>query len=451
MTAILDFIRKIQLDAMLFMSGVCAILVLMTVMTRSLSPKRRRILALLELAAMLLLIFDRYAYIYRGDVSRLGYWMVRVSNFMVYFLTLYIVHAITLYLFELLRSRGVAELPRRLLLCELLFFAGVALLIVSQFTGLYYTFDEFNRYQRAPANVLCYVLPLLISFILISVVVKFRKSLSRPIVVSLLLNTIVPIVAAVIQLFTYGVSLTNMTVVGMAIILYGFALSDLIREVEQAREREISHFKEEQKKEHDLFMQTAGALVNAIDAKDKYTNGHSHRVAEYSEKIAREAGKPEEYCEEVYFTALLHDVGKIGVSDAIINKEGKLTDEEFSVIKQHPAMGSQILKSIEQSPYLRTGANYHHERYDGKGYPQGLKGEEIPEMARIIAVADAYDAMTSTRSYRDTLPQSVVRGELVKGRGKQFDPDFADIMIHLMDEDTAYNMREKKLQEVRDA
>ena len=184
-----------------------------------------------------------------------------------------------------------------------------------------------------------------------------------------------------------------------------------------------------------LFEQTAGALVNAIDAKDKYTNGHSHRVAVYSKEIAEAAGRSEDYCDEIYFSALLHDVGKIGIQDTIINKEGRLTDEEFSMIKQHPG--------IEQAPNLRTGANFHHERYDGKGYPEGLRGEEIPEMARIIAVADAYDAMTSKRSYRDTLPQSVVREELVKGRGKQFDPEFADIMLEMMAEDKYYDLREK--------
>ncbi len=162
----------------------------------------------------------------------------------------------------------------------------------------------------------------------------------------------------------------------------------------------------------------------------------------YSKEIAEAAGRSEDYCDEIYFSALLHDVGKIGIQDTIINKEGRLTDEEFSMIKQHPGMGKQILSSIEQAPNLRTGANFHHERYDGKGYPEGLKGEEIPEMARIIAVADAYDAMTSKRSYRDTLPQSVVREELVKGRGKQFDPEFADIMIRLVDADAGYTMRE---------
>ena len=140
---------------------------------------------------------------------------------------------------------------------------------------------------------------------------------------------------------------------------------------------------------------------------------------------------------------LLHDVGKIGVPDAVINKPAKLTDEEFDLIKKHPAIGAQILSNIKEMPELSSGAHWHHERFAGGGYPDGLKGEEIPEEARIIAVADAYDAMTSNRSYRTYMTQETVRNELIKGRGQQFDPKFADIMLKMMDEDPEYKMRER--------
>ena len=127
-----------------------------------------------------------------------------------------------------------------------------------------------------------------------------------------------------------------------------------------------------------------------------------------------------------------------------LNKDGKLTDEEFAQIKHHPEYGNQILSNIRQSPYLSIAAHYHHERFDGRGYPRGLVGEDIPEIARIIAVADSYDAMTSKRSYRDTIPQQKVREELVKGIGTQFDPQFAKIMLHLIDQDLEYSMRERE-------
>ena len=191
-----------------------------------------------------------------------------------------------------------------------------------------------------------------------------------------------------------------------------------------------------------ISMQIVKALSGAIDAKDTYTNGHSTRVADYSKEIARRAGYPEKMQNDIYMMVLLHDVGKIGVPDAIINKPAKLSDEEYSIIQNHPVMGAKILKNITEFPKLVTGARWHHERYDGKGYPDGLCGEEIPMEARIIAVADAYDAMSSRRSYRDELPQSQVRLEVEKGKGTQFDPKFAEIMLHMIDEDTEYQMRE---------
>ena len=183
-------------------------------------------------------------------------------------------------------------------------------------------------------------------------------------------------------------------------------------------------------------------LAAAIDAKDTYTNGHSDRVARYSREIAKRYGYAEKEQDDIYMMGLLHDVGKIGVPDAVINKPGRLTDEEFALIRVHPEIGDRILKKVKEMPKLSIGARWHHERYDGNGYPDGLKGNEILEEARIIAVADAYDAMTSHRSYRDILPQEVVRGEIEKGKGTQFDPVFADIMLQMIDEDREYQMHE---------
>lgn len=201
----------------------------------------------------------------------------------------------------------------------------------------------------------------------------------------------------------------------------------------EAKRRQVERLSEE-------VMRT---LANTIDAKDPYTNGHSLRVAKYSKEIAKRAGKTKTQQKEIYEMALLHDIGKIGVPDTIINKDTRLTDEEYEAIKQHPAIGSDILKTIEEIPEIMIGARWHHERYDGRGYPDRLAGTEIPEAARIIGVADAYDAMTSKRSYRNILSQEVVRGEIERGKCTQFDPVFADIMIQMIDEDIRYTMREK--------
>ncbi len=203
--------------------------------------------------------------------------------------------------------------------------------------------------------------------------------------------------------------------------------------------------KEKTKENEQLFFHVVASLADAIDAKDTYTNGHSGRVAEYSKEIARRYGYDEKSQDNIYMMGLLHDVGKIGVPDEVINKPGRLTDEEFAAIKKHPSIGGRILSNIVEMPALSAGAKWHHERYDGKGYPEGLKGDEIPEEARIIAVADAYDAMTSNRSYRGALPQEKVREQIENGKGSQFDPVFADIMIAMIDEDKDYKMHDSKM------
>ena len=184
------------------------------------------------------------------------------------------------------------------------------------------------------------------------------------------------------------------------------------------------------------------ALVKTIDAKDPYTNGHSVRVAEYSKMIAEQEYSDTQKIQNIHNIALLHDIGKIAIPDDIINKPGKLTDEEYNLIKAHTITGAQILSEISSYPDLINGAKYHHERYDGRGYPCGLKGEEIPEIAAIIGVADAYDAMTSNRSYRKMLPQEVVRNEISKGLGTQFHPKWGKIMLQLIDQDTSYTMHQ---------
>lgn len=200
---------------------------------------------------------------------------------------------------------------------------------------------------------------------------------------------------------------------------------------------------EQHEKLERMSLQIVKALSSAIDAKDTYTNGHSTRVAEYSREIARRAGFSKEVQDNIYMMGLLHDVGKIGIPDAIINKPAKLSDEEYAIIQSHPVTGSDILGNITEFPKLCTGARWHHERYDGTGYPDGVCGRAIPDEARIIAIADAYDAMSSKRSYRSILPQAYIRSEMQKGKGTQFDPVFVEIMLSMIDEDTDYQMREK--------
>ncbi len=172
------------------------------------------------------------------------------------------------------------------------------------------------------------------------------------------------------------------------------------------------------------FVGALSALVSAIDAKDPYTRGHSQRVALLAKQIASKAGLSEHEVTDVYIAGLVHDVGKIAVPESVLRKQGRLTDEEFAIVKQHPERGYQILRDIPGSRTILDGVLHHHERFDGGGYPHGLAKESIPRVARIIAIADTFDAMSSTRTYRRALSRVDVLAEMSRLAGKQFDPEF---------------------------
>ncbi len=176
------------------------------------------------------------------------------------------------------------------------------------------------------------------------------------------------------------------------------------------------------KKLQEFTQEIIGAFSNCIDGKDAYTNGHSRRVAYYTKLLAQKLGESKENVDKFYNIALLHDIGKIGIPEAILTKPGKLTDEEFAIMKSHAARGYEILKDVKIQEDIAAGAHHHHERYDGRGYPDGLSGENIPWVARIIAVADTFDAMSSNRPYRDKLPLTFIVEEIENCAGSQFDP-----------------------------
>jgi HD-GYP domain-containing protein (c-di-GMP phosphodiesterase class II) len=192
------------------------------------------------------------------------------------------------------------------------------------------------------------------------------------------------------------------------------------RNVELFRERE------------ELLVSMVRALVSAIEAKDEYTRGHSERVALYGKRLAEELGLGEDYCERLYLTGLLHDVGKIGVRDAVLRKPDALTDDEFEEIKQHPDKGWSILQDLEPLNYVLPGVLHHHESHNGRGYPDGLAGDRIPLDGRILAVADAFDAMTSDRPYRNGMPLAKAEAILKDGAGKQWDPEMIDAFFRAM-------------------
>ena len=181
------------------------------------------------------------------------------------------------------------------------------------------------------------------------------------------------------------------------------------------------------------YLESIATLRYTVEAKDSYTRGHSDRVSEYSVLIGKKLGLSDLQLRTLQIGGLFHDIGKIGVPDSILLKESKLTDDEYSEIKNHPSIGAHILSNATIFKDIIPIVKHHHERYDGKGYPNMLKGNEIPYLARITAIADSFDAMTSKRSYRDSLPIETVIDEFRKNKGTQFDPELTDIFLDILE------------------
>ncbi|MBP3256309.1 MAG: HD domain-containing protein [Clostridia bacterium] len=408
--------------------GISVVLIIFCIINTTLSETKKMSLLAMTVMSMNLAISDCLA---NSNTTELA---IRFSKFMVYWMPLMIILAFNHYLSDFLQKEKTK-------IVEWIILFATVNLIISQFTGMYYIVDA-NGYHRGEWYVISYVFPLIATGIQMVTIIKNRKGIRKKMLYPMILFILLPIIASVFHIFLKGISLVSITVVFMIVLLYSFSILDTNKQLELAHKKEIEILQEKESLSQQMIEQITSALVETIDAKDSYTQGHSRRVSEYACMIAKKAGKDEQECKDIKFIALLHDVGKIGISSSIINKEGKLTEEEYQIMKKHPIIGRDILDKITINANLRIGACFHHERYDGKGYPFGLKGDEIPEVARIIAVADAYDAMTSKRSYRDSLPQKKVREELVKGTGKQFDPFYANIMIELVDEDKDYKLRQ---------
>ena len=232
--------------------------------------------------------------------------------------------------------------------------------------------------------------------------------------------------------YTFHRLLKNVPLFWISIACFGLWLIALIIFI--ITSAQIKKYNERHERDNKIINESIETFTGFIDAKDPYTNGHSKRVALYTRLIAEEMGYEGEELDRIYYVALLHDCGKIGVPDNILGKPGRLTDEEFAIIKSHTTRGGEILSSFKSLENAGEGALYHHERYDGRGYPEGKAGEDIPKIARMICVADSFDAMNSNRVYRKKLTKDDIINEIESNKGSQFDPEVADVMLRLINE-----------------
>ena len=261
------------------------------------------------------------------------------------------------------------------------------------------------------------------TLILICLVVFYRK-IGFYTSILILAVRVFKLTNGIIHFHPTGLPAIFVTLIGIVAILLIYKGNEKIIRVQERHQKDLE----------DFTNSIIDAFAVCIDGKDSYTNGHSLRVAQYTRMLAQKLGEDEKTVQRFYNIALLHDIGKIGIPDEILNKPEKLTEYEYETIKTHPYRGFEILKKVETQKDIADGALCHHERFDGKGYPARLNGKKIPYVARIISVADAFDAMSSTRPYRKKLPMDYIVTEIKKCSGTQFDPVVANAFLELYKE-----------------
>lgn len=314
-------------------------------------------------------------------------------------------------------------------------------LIINFFTGWSFSFNN-GEYVKGPLFYLNFTFPMYFTFHIAFILITKYKLFTKK---QLILNcsvVILPTISVILQIIFPQLLLTFFSYsLIIFLILFSLETPDFV-ELEFLRknlENEIivqtRLSLEKQRKLEMMSLEATQALVQAIDEKDQYTNGHSLRVSVYSVLLAQALQWDSDRIEKLRISALLHDIGKIGVPDSILNKPNKLTEDEFNIIKSHTNMGGKILSKLSSLKDAETVALYHHERFDGKGYPGKYSGKDIPDFARIVTIADSFDAMTSNRIYRDRLDKTIVIKQLKENSGKQFDPDFILEFIKLIEID----------------
>jgi len=438
--------RYVNVTLGFFSLVVCLILLLYQFLDKS-KDKSGKWFSGIIISNIFMTLGDVFDNALRGSTSAVAYYLEVFFSIILYFI------GVALLMFTICGwienfivsrvkiSKWWMKITSIMMVCQLI------LACTMPITKFCYIERATNTFSRSNIFYLTIVFPYIIYVLLICMICKYYKAFHKRELIFLGGFVTVPMFADVVQIMN-GKYLILCPAVSLGIIVLTlFIQQEREREKEQQMNEVVitknQKLEEMRTRQETLNQQLIDVLCGAVEAKDIYTRGHSMRVAEYAREIMYRLGGDEQAQEEVYCIGILHDIGKISIKDEIINKKEHLTDEEYEQIKLHTIAGYQILRGVNIIPDLAVGARWHHERYDGSGYPNGLAGENIPLIARIISVADAYDAMASTRSYHEGMTQSYVREQIAKGMGTQFDPKIAQIMLDMIDDDLSFEMRPK--------
>lgn len=304
--------------------------------------------------------------------------------------------------------------------------ALVLALMTPRWKTVFY-FDEAGQYHAGPFDLFYYIIAMYYYCFSIYLLIWKRNRIRRPFfntaVLLLALSAAGMLVQNILRIVNFDVFIHSICCL---IMLYILVDSNEMVEMLKKKNAEVN----------ELMKEIVAALTKSIEASDQYTEGHSQRVADISARLAGCLRMEEAEIQKVYYAALIHDIGKIGINRELLNKTGKLTAAEYREMQRHTVIGASIAAEVTAMPEMQQAARSHHERYDGSGYPDGLKGKEIPLYARIIAVADAYDAMSTDRVYRKHLSKEEICSELKRNRGSQFDPEIDDAMLEIVNQNT---------------
>ena len=418
---------------MLILASVCFTISFFEVVT-GIKNKKKRYLLMLQLSAAVLLLSDRGEYLWDGNTTQLGFWMVRITSFLLFLCVPIILHAYNRYLQYLFsESEGLSPNLKRFKIIDILLAIHAVLTLSTPFTGAFYYFDESNIYYRGPLIIVSFAIGLIVLLLFITLTLQFYKKLPKRMRLLLFLFTGNPFFSSIYQLFVMYFEAINLTIGAMAILLFIFDLLDV-----RAMEKHNRKLKDEvaERNEHLIKMQDnlITSLAVMVESRDNSTGGHILRTKEVVRIITDEMRKDpdcklsDDFFNDILQATPMHDLGKIAIDDAILRKQSQFLPGEYEIMKTHAEKGYQvlhdILKDTEKASFKIVAENiahYHHEKWDGTGYPCGLKGEEIPIEARIMAIADVYDALMSNRAYKGKMSFEETDRMIMEGMGTHFD------------------------------